>query len=137
MCCRFPFVGCGRSITIDLSVSSTILLSWQLAPSTLTPIGVPWPSVNKLRFVPDFALSVGFLPVFSPQTPAAQLSTSSQTTPPPPIPETCRAPCFQLQVSWVSPSTDNPSVAHTKSLSKHDDRPSVAAHQHSSSSVAG
>src|SRR3990172_1945622 len=60
------FVTLGRWMGIDSSVPSTSLLSWQFAPAIATPIGIPCPSVKTLRFTPDFALSVGFLPVFSP-----------------------------------------------------------------------
>ena len=38
-------------------------MSWRLAPSTLTPMGIPFPSVNRLRLVPFLPRSVGFGPV--------------------------------------------------------------------------
>src|SRR5215472_16434993 len=48
------------------NVSSTIFMSGRLAPSTASPIGMPWPSTSRLRLVPFLARSVGFLPVFFP-----------------------------------------------------------------------
>ena len=47
-------------------VSATILLSCVLAPQTDSPIGRPFPSVSRLRFVPCLARSVGLGPVFFP-----------------------------------------------------------------------
>src|SRR5229473_7172216 len=47
-------------------VSSTIFMSGRLAPSTASPMGMPWPSTSRLRLVPFLARSVGFLPVFFP-----------------------------------------------------------------------
>src|SRR5262245_8022407 len=41
-------------------------MSWRLAPSIVTPIGLPCPSVSRLRFAPSLPRSVGFRPVFFP-----------------------------------------------------------------------
>src|SRR5918992_4653014 len=49
-----------------MMVSSTILKSLRFAPSTARPIGTPSPSVRRLRLVPSFPRSVGFLPTFFP-----------------------------------------------------------------------
>ena len=66
MPCRFFFVGLGRLIGMLLIVSFVILKSFRFAPSTAMPIGIPFPSVSKLRFAPCFARSVGFGPLFFP-----------------------------------------------------------------------
>jgi hypothetical protein len=47
-------------------VSAKSLQSFRFAPSTTRPIGIPRPSVNRLRLVPRLARSVGFGPVFFP-----------------------------------------------------------------------
>jgi hypothetical protein len=65
-CCCRSGVGAGRSMGMLASVSSTILPSGRLAPSTATPIGTPSPSTNRLRLTPCLARSVGFFPVFFP-----------------------------------------------------------------------
>jgi len=50
------------------SVGFMSFMSCLLAPATVSPMGMPWPSTRRLRFVPDLRLSVGFGPVlFSPQ----------------------------------------------------------------------
>src|SRR5208283_3524548 len=61
---------------MDRSVLLTSLLSWQFAPSTAKAIGMPCPSVSRLRLTPDFARSVGFLPVFSPPNGALVIAPS-------------------------------------------------------------
>src|SRR5208337_4561553 len=76
MFCGLLLVARGRWTTIERNVPSTSLLSWQLAPSTATAIGIPCPSVSRLRLTPDFALSVGFLPVFSPPNGAFVIAPS-------------------------------------------------------------
>src|SRR5262245_15688596 len=47
-------------------VARTSFISCRLAPSTTRPIGVPWPSVSRLRLTPDLPRSVGLLPAFFP-----------------------------------------------------------------------
>src|SRR5438105_4963520 len=47
-------------------VDRAIWKSLRLAPSTATPIGMPWLSTKRLRLTPNLARSVGFLPVFFP-----------------------------------------------------------------------
>jgi len=55
-------------MTIASSAGSIGFMSCRLAPSTAKAMGMPSPSVNKLRLVPDLPLSVGLGPVpFSPQ----------------------------------------------------------------------
>ena len=50
------------------SVGFVSFMSCLLAPATVSPMGMPWPSTRRLRFVPDLRLSVGFGPVlFSPK----------------------------------------------------------------------
>ena len=49
-----------------LSVSSNILKSFLFAPATIQESGMPFRSVMRDRFVPIFALSVGFFPIFFP-----------------------------------------------------------------------
>ena len=53
---------CGRLS----SVARTSFISWRLAPSTASPAGMPWASVNRLRLTPLLPRSVGLGPVFSP-----------------------------------------------------------------------
>ena len=65
--CRFFFVGFGRLMGILVIVSFAILKSFRFAPSMARPIGMPCPSVSKLRFTPCFARSVGFGPLFFPR----------------------------------------------------------------------
>src|SRR5215204_103881 len=48
------------------SVSRISRKSFTFAPSTARPTGTPCASVSRLRFVPAFARSVGFGPVFFP-----------------------------------------------------------------------
>src|SRR5215469_16527546 len=64
--CSFSSVTSGRGTGMLSNVSSTIFRSGRLAPSTASPIGMPWPSTSRLRLVPCLARSVGFLPVFFP-----------------------------------------------------------------------
>src|SRR5438105_5808401 len=59
-------VGLGFRIGMLSIVSSTILKSLRLAPSTASPTGTPAPSVSRLRLTPSLARSVGFGPVFFP-----------------------------------------------------------------------
>src|SRR5579859_2297055 len=66
MPCGLRRLGFGRLMGMLSIVSRTILKSLRLAPSTARPIGTPLASVSKLRFVPSFARSVGFGPVFFP-----------------------------------------------------------------------
>ena len=47
-------------------MARTNFISCRLAPSTASPMGTPWPSVNRLRLTPLLARSVGFGPVFFP-----------------------------------------------------------------------
>ena len=47
-------------------MARTSLISWRLAPSTASPTGIPWASVNRLRLTPALPRSVGLGPVFPP-----------------------------------------------------------------------
>src|SRR6266576_613208 len=47
-------------------VDRTSFISWRCAPSIVSPIGTPCPSVSRLRFTPLLPRSVGLGPVFSP-----------------------------------------------------------------------
>jgi hypothetical protein len=47
-------------------VGRTSFISWRCAPSIVTPIGTPCPSVSRLRFTPLLPRSVGLGPVFFP-----------------------------------------------------------------------
>ena len=60
------FVGFGRLMGMLAILSFVILKSFRFAPSTVMPIGTPPPSVSTRRFVPCFARSVGFDPLFFP-----------------------------------------------------------------------
>lgn len=62
-CCRF-FVARGFFICRFSIVGRASLTSCLLAPSAWIDSGIPFASTNVLRFVPVFARSVGFLPVF-------------------------------------------------------------------------
>src|SRR5919109_4902763 len=66
MPCGCSAVGAGCAITRLSSVDRTSFISCRLAPSTASPTGTPWPSVNRLRLTPPLARSVGFGPVFFP-----------------------------------------------------------------------
>src|SRR5262249_25860625 len=66
MPCGCATVGCGRLTTTLSSVDRTSFMSCRLAPSTTSPMGMPCPSVNRLRLTPPLARSVGFGPVFFP-----------------------------------------------------------------------
>src|SRR5215470_5333210 len=66
MPCGCASVGSGRGPTMLSIVERTNFMSWRLAPSTASPRGTPWPSVNRLRLTPPLARSVGFGPVFFP-----------------------------------------------------------------------
>jgi hypothetical protein len=48
-------------------VSSVILKSFLFAPSITHPMGMPLPSVKRLRFMPCLARSVGLGPLFFPR----------------------------------------------------------------------
>ena len=53
---------------VACNVRSTSFISCRFAPSTTTAMGMPWPSVSRLRLVPLLPRSVGLGPVpFSPQ----------------------------------------------------------------------
>ena len=47
-------------------VARTSFISCRLAPSTAKPMGIPCPSVSRLRLTPRLPRSVGFGPVFFP-----------------------------------------------------------------------
>src|SRR5437868_14630623 len=66
MFCGSSTLGTGRSTGILSRVGSTSFMSGRLAPATTPPIGMPWPSVSRLRLVPALARSVGLGPVFFP-----------------------------------------------------------------------
>ncbi|GIW00657.1 MAG: hypothetical protein KatS3mg058_2060 [Roseiflexus sp.] len=59
--------GASKPITIWHTGAATSCIALRLAPSRATPRGMPLPSVNRLRLVPDGPRSVGFGPVFPPQ----------------------------------------------------------------------
>ena len=56
----------GRGTGRRSTVARTSFMSWRLAPSTASPTGIPWASVNRLRLTPRLPRSVGLGPVFSP-----------------------------------------------------------------------
>src|SRR3954469_12193452 len=66
MFCGCSPLGAGRSTGMLARVASTNFMSLRFAPSTTTPMGMPCPSVNRLRLVPLLARSVGLGPVFFP-----------------------------------------------------------------------
>src|SRR5687767_4379570 len=66
MPCGCAAVGGGRVATKLSSVDRTSFMSCRLAPSSTRPMGMPWPSVNRLRLTPPLARSVGLGPVFFP-----------------------------------------------------------------------
>ncbi len=47
-------------------VERSSFMSWRWAPSILTPMGTPCPSVSRRRFTPPLPRSVGVGPVFFP-----------------------------------------------------------------------
>src|SRR3972149_6359228 len=68
MFCGDLRVGSGFSATMLSRVGFVSFISCLFAPSTASPTGMPLPSTRRLRFVPDFRLSVGLGPVyFSPE----------------------------------------------------------------------
>src|SRR5436190_10382035 len=73
MPCGCSSVGLGRSTTMFSMVSRTSFMSFRLAPSIAKPIGMPCPSVNKLRFAPFFPGQWGYFPY--PHRPEALLSS--------------------------------------------------------------
>ena len=56
----------GRDTGRLSTVAGTSFISWRLAPSTASPTGMPWVSVNRLRLTPLLPRSVGLGLVFSP-----------------------------------------------------------------------
>src|SRR5215207_3384014 len=56
--------------------SIAAILSWRLAPVRTTLKGAPLLSTSRWILAPSFPLSVGFLPLFSPPSGAAQLLES-------------------------------------------------------------
>ena len=113
-------------------------MSWRLAPSTLTPMGIPFPSVNRLRLVPFWPRSVGFGPVplppraeplswLHPLPATANLSLAPgriQTNPAPTTPRrprrlanagTCHGQCSEHRTSEATPSTGSRSAARRRS----------------------
>src|SRR4029453_15264696 len=66
MPCGCSRVGLGRSTGILSIVIRTNFMSLRLAPATARPLGMPFASVNTLRFTPALPRSVGFGPVFFP-----------------------------------------------------------------------
>ena len=56
--------GRGRGTGRLSTVARTSFMSWRLAPSTASPTGIPWASVNRLRLTPCLPRSVGLVPVF-------------------------------------------------------------------------
>ena len=63
-----PYVGSGRSTTMASLVGPVNFMACPLAPATARPMGMPCPSVSKLRLVPDLPPSVGWGPVPFPPT---------------------------------------------------------------------
>src|SRR6478736_5166033 len=82
MPCVSSSVASGRTATRLSSVARTIFMSCRLAPSIARPIGMPCPSVSKLRLTPLLPRSVGFRPVFfSPERCLRHRSIHTQPSP--------------------------------------------------------
>ena len=75
-------------------------LSWTLAPESLTPSGIPWPSTTKCRFVPSFPRSVGFLPVSSPLLPVRRPSRCPATATSSQCPYSGHTPANRVSRAW-------------------------------------
>src|SRR2546423_14784431 len=60
-------------------VGRTSFISWRCAPSIVSPIGTPCPSVSTLRLTPLLPRSVGLGPVFSPPKGALVIAPSIES----------------------------------------------------------
>src|SRR5919106_6534849 len=84
--CGDSAVGSGRSTTMASRVAAKSLVSWTLAPATITLKGPPAASTSRLCLLPALPRSVGLRPIRSPQNGLSPRRCRRTAIPSPPRP---------------------------------------------------